>query len=56
MSPVITLPGWSPNLWPALEDLFGKWGASNGCWCMHWRIGGAYRGSAPKQGGVAKDR
>src|SRR5262245_31225883 len=34
----------TPNLWPALEDLFGKWGASNGCWCMYWRVGGAYRG------------
>src|SRR5215472_938295 len=30
-------------LWPALEDLFGKAGASNGCWCMYWRIGPAYR-------------
>jgi hypothetical protein len=28
----------TPDLWPALEDLFGKWGASNGCWCMYWRI------------------
>jgi GNAT superfamily N-acetyltransferase len=26
------------ELWPALEDLFGKHGASNGCWCMYWRI------------------
>jgi len=34
----------TPELWPALEDLFGEWGASNGCWCMYWRIGGAYRG------------
>jgi hypothetical protein len=25
--------------WPALEDLFGGAGASNGCWCMYWRIG-----------------
>jgi hypothetical protein len=25
--------------WPALEDLFGAAGASNGCWCMYWRIG-----------------
>jgi hypothetical protein len=25
--------------WPALEDLFGRSGASNGCWCMYWRIG-----------------
>ena len=32
----------TPDLWPALEDLFGKHGASNGCWCMYWRIGGAY--------------
>lgn len=30
------------DLWPALEDLFGKSGASNGCWCMYWRIGSAY--------------
>jgi GNAT superfamily N-acetyltransferase len=31
------------DLWPALEDLFGKKGACNGCWCMYWRIGAAYR-------------
>jgi GNAT superfamily N-acetyltransferase len=31
------------DLWPALEDLFGKNGACNGCWCMYWRIGAAYR-------------
>ena len=29
--------------WPALEDLFGKPGGSNGCWCMYWRIGPRYR-------------
>lgn len=23
--------------WPALEDLFGRAGASNGCWCMYQR-------------------
>ncbi|MBO0763509.1 MAG: GNAT family N-acetyltransferase [Hyphomicrobiaceae bacterium] len=34
----------TPDLWPSLEELFGTWGASNGCWCMYWRIGGAYRG------------
>jgi hypothetical protein len=33
----------TPNLWPALEDLFGENGACNGCWCMYWRIGSAYR-------------
>ena len=32
-----------PDLWPALEDLFGERGACNGCWCMYWRIGAAYR-------------
>ena len=30
------------ELWPQLEDLFGKQGACNGCWCMYWRIGSAY--------------
>jgi GNAT superfamily N-acetyltransferase len=33
----------TPELWPALEDLFGKNGACSGCWCMYWRIGSAYR-------------
>jgi GNAT superfamily N-acetyltransferase len=28
---------------PALEELFGPGGASNGCWCMYWRIGPRYR-------------
>lgn len=37
----------TPDLWPALEDLFGSKGACNGCWCMYWRIGGAYRKRAP---------
>ena len=31
------------DLWPALENLFGENGACNGCWCMYWRIGSAYR-------------
>lgn len=33
----------TPDLWPALEDLFGRNGACNGCWCMYWRIGSLYR-------------
>lgn len=33
----------TPDLWPALEDLFGESGAAHGCWCMYWRIGRAYR-------------
>lgn len=28
-----------PDLWPALERLFGDKGACGGCWCQHWRIG-----------------
>jgi GNAT superfamily N-acetyltransferase len=42
----------TPDLWPALEDLFGKPGASNGCWCMYWRLGPAYR----EQGNQANKR
>jgi GNAT superfamily N-acetyltransferase len=33
----------TPDLWPALEELFGEKGACNGCWCMYGRIGAAYR-------------
>jgi hypothetical protein len=33
----------TPDLWPALEDLFGTKGACNGCWCMYPEIGSAYR-------------
>src|SRR6266571_2500284 len=29
--------------WPALADLFGPAGASNGCWCAYWRLGPRYR-------------
>ncbi|HKU99945.1 MAG TPA: GNAT family N-acetyltransferase [Vineibacter sp.] len=39
----ITVRPLTPDLWPALEDLFGDRGACNGCWCMYWRIGSAYR-------------
>ena len=42
----------TPNLWPALEDLFGENGACNGCWCMYWRIGSAYR-KQPRQANKA---
>lgn len=37
------------DLWPALEDLFGKPGASNGCWCMYWHIGPGYRARPREQ-------
>jgi GNAT superfamily N-acetyltransferase len=39
----LTIRPLTLDLWPALEDLFGKKGACNGCWCMYWRIGAAYR-------------
>jgi|SRR5580692_570723 GNAT superfamily N-acetyltransferase len=38
----ITIRPLTPSLWPALEGLFGKAGACNGCWCMYWRIGPEY--------------
>jgi GNAT superfamily N-acetyltransferase len=38
----LTIHPLTPDLWPAFEDLFGTHGASNGCWCMYWRIGSAY--------------
>jgi len=38
----LTIYPLTPDLWPALEDLFGKHGACNGCWCMYWRIGSEY--------------
>jgi len=27
-----------PDLWPAVERLFGPKGACDGCWCMCWRM------------------
>jgi GNAT superfamily N-acetyltransferase len=39
----LTVRPLTPDLWLAFEDLFGKNGACNGCWCMYWRIGAAYR-------------
>jgi GNAT superfamily N-acetyltransferase len=39
----LTIHPLTPDLWPALEDLFSKNGACNGCRCMYWRIGSAYR-------------
>jgi hypothetical protein len=38
-----TIHPLTPELWPALEELFGEKGACSGCWCMYWRIGSAYR-------------
>jgi GNAT superfamily N-acetyltransferase len=38
-----TISPLTAERWPALENLFGRAGASNGCWCMYWRIGPRYR-------------
>ena len=35
------------DLWPALEDLFGKNWPCHDCWCMYWRIGSTYRYRSP---------
>jgi GNAT superfamily N-acetyltransferase len=39
----LTVRALTAQQWPALEDLFGRTGASNGCWCMYWRIGPRYK-------------
>ena len=39
----LTVTPLTRESWPALEHLFGRPGASNGCWCMYWRIGPRYR-------------
>ena len=39
----LTVHPLTPDLWPALEDLFGKNGAIDGRWCMYWRTGMGYR-------------
>ena len=50
---MLTVRPLTPDLWPALEDLFGTHGACTGCWCMYWRIGSAYRKRAPAKNKAA---
>jgi GNAT superfamily N-acetyltransferase len=38
----LTVRPLTPDLWPAFEEIVGKNGACNGCWCMFWRIGAEY--------------
>jgi GNAT superfamily N-acetyltransferase len=45
----------TPELWPALEELFGSNGACGGCWCMTWRLEKGEKWDAVK-GKVAKQR
>lgn len=39
----LTIRPLTPDLFPALEDLFGSQGPVSRCWCMYWRIGADYR-------------
>lgn len=39
----ITVRPLTPDLWSAVEDLFGDSPVCSRCWCMYWRIGAAYR-------------
>jgi GNAT superfamily N-acetyltransferase len=49
----LTIRPLTPDLWPALEDLFGQSGACSRCWCMYGRIGGAYRKQSPAENKAA---
>ena len=49
----LTIRSLTPDLWPALEDLFGRRGACNGCWCMYMRIGSEYRKRHPDENKAA---
>jgi GNAT superfamily N-acetyltransferase len=49
----ITVHPLTPDLWPALEDLFGEQGAVSRCWCMYWRIGSDYRKRPPAENKAA---
>ena len=39
----LTVHSLTPDLWPALEDIFGEQGPASRCWCMYWRTGSDYR-------------
>lgn len=55
MKTKLTVRDLAPDLWPALEALFGPRGACGGCWCMHWRLQKGERWEDIK-GGPAKRR
>lgn len=48
-----TIHPLTPDLWPALEDLFGLQGPVSRCWCMLWRIGSEYRKRPSKENKMA---
>ena len=49
----LTIRPLTPDLWPALEDLFSTQGPVNRCWCMYFRIGSAYRNRPREQNQAA---
>jgi hypothetical protein len=49
----LTIRPLTPDLWSALEDLFGENGAVDGCRCMYWRIGRAIRKRSHEEDKVA---
>src|SRR5437660_786186 len=51
----ITTKELSPDLWPALEKLFGHNGACGGCWCQAWKVAKGERWDDVK-GELAKTR
>ena len=44
----LTIRPLTPDLWPALEELFAPNWPCKSCWCMYWRIGNAYRKRPPE--------
>ena len=49
----LTIHPLTPELLPALEDLFNIQGPVSRCWCMYWRIGDGYRKRPPKENKAA---
>ena len=45
----LTIHPLTPELWPALEDLFNTQGPVSRCWCMYWRSGDSYRKRPPRK-------
>jgi GNAT superfamily N-acetyltransferase len=42
-SPKLDFRELTPDLWQAVEKLFGPNGACGGCWCMFWRLSAGER-------------
>jgi GNAT superfamily N-acetyltransferase len=49
----LTVHPLTPDLLPALEDLFDTSGPVSRCWCMYWRVGDSYRKHPPDENHAA---